>query len=275
MNKKTPFFLLVFAIIFIFSQGCKKDDTVSAPQIKSDEVNDIPASVIHINDDKKYVLIGPDKETLAFKMALGVIVVLAPNERTDELDVFLKKVYEILPKRYVMAQLIPPGHSDDKDYLWPTRKRKTQQEFTTEEFVNDVISDLSTRFRLNSDRIFTFSWGQAGLAGYSVSLQRQNLVKGSFIAMAAFDEKLLPNLENAKGHCYYIYHCPEDKVYPFNEAQIAQKKLIQNKAKIAQLVTYEGGFGWRGDFLNDIRKGIRWLEIASIAQPRVTALAEN
>jgi predicted esterase len=75
---------------------------------------------------------------------------------------------------------------------------------------------------------------------------------------------LLPPLETAKGQAYYLYHSPDDRVCPYRMAQRAARDLERNEAKV-QLMTYEGGHGWRGPLYDHIREGIEWLEKNSAA----------
>jgi predicted esterase len=77
--------------------------------------------------------------------------------------------------------------------------------------------------------------------------------------MSVFNPEFLPPLKGAKGHAYYLYHSEEDGVCPYRMAEEAKNSLTENGAKV-RLETYEGGHGWRGDFYDDIRKGVEWLE---------------
>ena len=78
--------------------------------------------------------------------------------------------------------------------------------------------------------------------------------------MSVFNPKFLPPLEGAKGHAYYLYHSPEDRVCPYRMAEQAKNSLADNGAKV-RLETYQGGHGWRPNVVyNDIRHGVEWLE---------------
>lgn len=77
--------------------------------------------------------------------------------------------------------------------------------------------------------------------------------------MSVFKPDLLPPLEKAKGHAYFLYHSPDDRVCPFRMAEQAEKDLKKNGA-VVKLMTYQGGHGWRGDLYDNIRDGIEWLE---------------
>ncbi len=84
-------------------------------------------------------------------------------------------------------------------------------------------------------------------------------ITGSLIAGSVFRPWLLPPLDAAKEHVYYLYHSPDDSVCPFRMAEAAQKALEENGAKV-KLATYEGGHGWKGRVYVDIREGIQWLK---------------
>ena len=76
--------------------------------------------------------------------------------------------------------------------------------------------------------------------------------------MSVFKPGELPALEHAAGHAYFILHSPQDFI-PIRMAEEARDALGRNGAAV-ELVTYEGGHGWRGDVYGNIRRGIRWLE---------------
>jgi predicted esterase len=75
---------------------------------------------------------------------------------------------------------------------------------------------------------------------------------------------LLPPLEKSKGHAYYLYHSPDDRVCPYRMVERAVKDLKKNGARV-ELKTYAGGHGWRGGLYDHIRQGIEWLDKNSSA----------
>jgi predicted esterase len=84
-------------------------------------------------------------------------------------------------------------------------------------------------------------------------------VAGSLVAMSVFHPDSLPALTAAKDRAFYIYHCPQDQVCPFADAEAAKKSLTENGAKV-KLATYPGGHGWTGPVYPDLRQGFAWLE---------------
>jgi autotransporter-associated beta strand protein len=151
--------------------------------------------------------------------------------------------------------------TDGQEIVWPiagNKKAVKDAKFTTEEFVEAVIDDVAGKHKLDPQRVFTLTWSSSGPAAYAVSFSSKK-VTGSLVAMSVFRPDWLPDLKSAKGHAYYLYHSPDDRVCPYRMAQQAEKDLTQAGAKV-KLVDYEGGHGWRGPLYDDIRAGIEWLE---------------
>jgi predicted esterase len=149
--------------------------------------------------------------------------------------------------------------SEKQQIVWPTAKLHEEgMKFSTEEFIDAVIKDVDSKHKLDPARIFTLSWSSSGPAAYAISLTSKK-VTGSFIAMSVFKPALLPSLDKAKGHGYFLFHSPDDRVCPYRMAEQAVKDLEKNGAT-AKLETYEGGHGWRGGLYDHMREGIEWLE---------------
>ena len=130
--------------------------------------------------------------------------------------------------------------------------------FGTEEFVAAVVKDVAKRQPIDRGRVFTLAWSSSGPAAYAASLSSDRIT-GSFIAMSVFKPGLLPPLEKAKGHAYFLYHSPDDRVCPFRMAEQAARDLKKSGATVT-LATYDGGHGWRGGLYDQMREGLQWLE---------------
>jgi len=230
-----------------------------------DDVADVPSQNLLVNrdKDKRYFLIGPGTKTP--KGGFGLIVVLPGGDGGANFHAFVKRIYKhALPKNYLVVQPVAVKWTPPQKITWPTAKNKVAaQKFSTEKLVRDVIVDVSKRHKLDRKRIFSLSWSSGGPAAYAVSLQKQRLVRGSFVAMSVFQPKQLPSLKSANKHAYYLLHSPTDGRCPFPMAQNAESLLKQNGAR-TQLVTYRGGHGWKGNVYGQIKDGIRWLEANSI-----------
>jgi predicted esterase len=173
----------------------------------------------------------------------------------------VKRIYKnALSDGYLAAQPIAIKWTPGQKIVWPTKTNSVaKMKFSTEEFVDAVIEEVAKKHKLDRARVFTLSWSSSGPAAYAVSLRNKNHVKGSFVAMSVFNPRFLPPLKEAKGHAYYLYHSPDDRVCPYRMAEQAKTRLAENGAKV-RLDTYEGGHGWRGDLYNDIREGVERLE---------------
>ena len=162
---------------------------------------------------------------------------------------------------YVVAQLISVKWTPKQSIIWPTEGSDVKgAKFTTEDFLSAVISDLEKTHEIDLDpeHIYTLSWSSSGPAAYAASLSVDR-IKGSFVAMSVFKERAMKPMRRAKGHRYYIYHSPGDKVCPLGLAEQARDSLRKAGADV-EFATYAGGHGWHGDIFGAIRTGIAWLE---------------
>src|SRR5262245_46816464 len=225
--------------------------------------DDVPSETLKAggDDQKQYFLIGASKDRKVPKEGFGLVVIMPGGDGSDEFHPFVKRLYEkALPDGYLAAQPIAVKWTEDQDIVWPSGKLKVEKmKFTTEEFVAAVIADVGKAHKLDPARTFTLTWSSSGPAAYAISLQEKPIVAGSLIAMSVFKPNWLPDLKAAKGHAYYLYHSPDDRVCPFWMAESAAKELKDAGAK-TNLVKYEGGHGWQGDTFADVRAGIEWLE---------------
>jgi predicted esterase len=227
-----------------------------------DDIADVPSEDLHADKDenKRYFLIGPGKDSQQPKEGYGLVVILPGGAGNADFQPFVKRIYKhAIPEGYLVAQPVAVKWTDKQVIVWPTEKNPAEEmKFSTEAFVSAVIKEIAAKHKIDSKKVFTLSWSSSGPAAYAVSL-KDKTVTGSFIAMSVFKPKLLPPLEKAKGHAYYLFHSPEDKVCPYRMAEQAAKDLEANQAKV-KLTTYEGGHGWRGELYENIRQGIEWLE---------------
>jgi predicted esterase len=236
---------------------------VNAQRLPSqDDVADISSEDLRVNKDesKRYFLIGPQKGVQAPKEGYGLVVVLPGGPGGADFHPFVKRIYKhAVPEGYLVAQPVAVKWTEQQPIVWPTAKNRAEEmKFSTEEFVDAVIKDVTGRRKVNPERVFTLSWSSSGPAAYAVSLTSQK-VTGSFIAMSVFKPDLLPALKKAKGHGYFLYHSPDDRVCPFRMAEQAVKDLEKSGATV-KLATYEDGHGWRAGLYEDIRAGVEWLE---------------
>jgi predicted esterase len=166
-----------------------------------------------------------------------------------------------LPEGYQTVQLVAPvwDAQQAKELVWPTDKLKTRSvKFSTLDFFLAVRAEVEKSQKIDPRYVFTLTWSSSGTNGYLLSLTLKAGVTGSFVAMSVFHPQELPSLQAAKGKPYYIYHSPMDFI-PFAQAEAARDALKKAGASV-ELVSYNGGHGWTGETMPDIRKGITWLE---------------
>jgi predicted esterase len=250
-----PLRSLAFASLLVFLYPCQR-------LVAQDDVADIASTDLRADKDenKRYFLVGPQKNATEPKNGYGLLVVLPGGDGSADFHPFVKRIYKnSVPEGYLLAQPVAVKWTEEQEIVWPTSKNRVERmKFSTEDFVDAVIKDTCSKHKLDPERIFTLTWSSSGPAAYAVSLTSKQ-VTGSFIAMSVFKPDLLPSLDQAKGHGYFLYHSPDDQVCPFGMAEQAVKDLEKCGAKV-KLTTYEGGHGWRGGLYDHIREGVQWLE---------------
>lgn len=231
-----------------------------------DDVADVPSEKLQADSDpnKTYFLIYPRKAAKQPPEGFKLLVVLPGGDGSENFHPFVKRIYKYaLPEGYLVAQPVAVKWTPNQQIVWPQKENKVpEMKFSTEEFIESVTADIKRKHPINGKHIFTLSWSSGGPAAYAASLQPEKSVTGSYVAMSVFNKKYLPPLTNAKGHCYYIEHSPDDKVCPFWMAKTAQKELSRHGAQV-KFSAYPGGHGWRGNVYGRIRKGITWLETST------------
>ena len=247
-----------FAVIVVMLVAFWCDQPLAA----QDDVADIISRELRVGEDenKRYFLIEPEKSRAIPEQGYGLVVVLPGGDGSAEFHPFVKRIFKnAVPAGYLLAQPIAVKWTENQQVVWPTKKnRAPKMQFATEDFVGAVITDVAEKHKLDPARVFTLTWSSSGPAAYAVSLSGGK-VTGSFIAMSVFKPDLLPSLQKAKGHGYYLYHSPDDKVCPFRMAERAAKDLEKNGASV-KLTSYDGGHGWQGPVFDEIRQGLEWLE---------------
>lgn len=235
----------------------------SAQEAKANEFIDVPARECAAggDKDKRYFLIGPRVGADVPADGCSVLLVLPGGDGGEAFHTFVKRVFKhSVPEGYVVAQLVAHKWNADQKIVWPSKKdRVAGARFSTEEFIEAVVADVSRQMRVNKQRVFQLAWSSGGPAAYAASLQPDRVVSASYIAMSVFLPRLLPPLTGARGHAYYIEHSREDRVCVFDFAERAEKYLSAQGA-IVKLTTYEGGHGWHGAVYERIRAGIEWME---------------
>lgn len=238
--------------------------TLTSADEPADDVADVKSQDLRAGGDehKRYFLIGaPEGNAKAPAEGYGLVLVMPGGDGSADFQPFVKRIHKnvLAAEKYITAELVSKKWTADQQIIWPTAKSKVaEMKFTTEELVETVAEDVARRHKLNPRRIFTLSWSSGGPAAYAVSLRPKRIVAGSFIAMSVFYPEGLV-LSKAKGHRYYLYHSPDDKVCAFNMAEKARDELRKQGAA-TELRTYDGGHGWFGDTFGELKTGFRWLE---------------
>ncbi len=230
------------------------------------EADEAPTEDLRAGGDanKRYFLTGSAPGSAAPAGGWGLVLVLPGGDGSAEFQPFVRNIWKsVLKDRYLVAQLVAvewtPGQFNR--VVWPTGKLKAEgMKFTTEEFAEAVVAEVTKKHKIDRKRVFTLGWSSGGPPSYLISLREKKVVTGSFVAMSVFHQATLKDmLPRAKGHAYFLYHSPDDQVCPMALANQAVQALKSSGAAV-ELKTYAGGHGWRGDTMADLRAGFDWLE---------------
>ncbi len=218
---------------------------------------------------KRYVLIGPMSQTEP-KEGYRLLVVLPGGDGSAAFRPFVTRIAaQALSGDFLIAQLVAPKWDARQQIVWPTEKsRVAKMEFTTEQFIDAVVAEVSQSKKIDKRRVFALGWSSSGPAVYSAAMRARTPIAGAFVAMSVFKPLDLPPARNAKGRAFYILHSPQDFI-PMRLAENATLVLSKAGAKVT-LATYRGGHGWHSDVFGEIHQGVRWLE-ANVAGSQATS----
>lgn len=231
----------------------------------AEDVAEIPMTDVTLAQHRKmrYALLGPlegqEKPAEGWKL----LVVMPGGDGSIGFHSFVRRILKHgLPEGYVVAHLVAPIWSGEqaRSVVWPTEAHQLERvEFSTEEFVDAVITDVKERMEVDAESVFSLAWSSSGPAAYSAALAAESQVTGSLIAMSVYKPALLPADAVAQGRSFYLLQSPDDQVTPFRFAEEAERDLSARGARVT-VHSYAGGHGWRGPVYEWIRTGVEWLE---------------
>jgi len=228
-----------------------------------EDVADILSEEIKIAGDKqkKYFLHISKNETTAPKSSYRLLVVLPGGDGGEEFQTFVKRILKFgLPPGYLVAQAIAPKWTKAQKIVWPTRKICVEkQQFSTEEFIEAIVTDVRKRKKVDDRSIFCMGWSSSGPAVYAIALQERTQCIGFFVTMSVFKPENLPFLGNARQRIFYIEHSPDDQICPYWMAENARDDLQKSGAQV-KFKSYKGGHGWVGNVYKRITAGVKWLQ---------------
>lgn len=236
------------------------------------DVADVPIADLRAggDDKKRYLLIGGGApKTKTPPGGYRLLVVLPGGDGSADFSPFVRRVWKrALGPNYLVAELVAPRWDARQmnEVVWPTTTNPWPgMVFGTEEFVAAVVRDVGRQYRVDPRYTFALGWASGGPPVYAASLRPAGPLSGSFVAMSVFSPSWLPPLKNARGHAYFVLHPSGAPIVPPRVAARAVKTLRANGAR-AELVFYDGGYGWRGDVYAQIRRGVAWLEKNHVVQ---------
>ncbi len=213
------------------------------------------------DDLKRYILIGPRAGAAEPADGWRLLLVLPGGDGSAEFHPFVRNIAkQTLPDGYLVAQLVAPTWRSDEDRIvWPTKGLPDDKmKFSTEDFIAAVAQDVAAKKKIDRGHVYALGWSSGGPPVYASSVTEGTPLTGAFVAMSVYKPDQMPPLAGAKGKAYYLLHSPQDVIkMRFPEAA---KEDLTGAGATVELRTYEGGHGWHGDALGNIRRGVEWLD---------------
>jgi len=234
----------------------------STPALQSDAPK--PAEFV-VGEDRqqRYLLHGLSEGAKAPPKGWRLLVVMPGGDGSAEFAPFVGRIREnALGSDWLIAQIVAPRWDDEQaeQLIWPTQRNPwAGMEFSCEELFEAVVDDVGKQCALDERYLFTLAWSSSGMLAYTLGLEKETRVTGSFIAMSVYKPDQLPSRKAAKGRGFYLLHSPEDQVCPPSMAEQALADLEKAGAQV-ELATYAGGHGWHGDVFGELRRGVQFLE---------------
>lgn len=224
---------------------------------------------------KRYLLHGLADDAKAPPKGWRLLVVMPGGTGSADFAPFVGRIRQnALSDDWLVAQIVAPVWDEEqaRKNVWPTKLNPwPSMKFRCEELFDEVVADLREKLELDELFLFTFTWSSSGTLAYTLALEPEHGVTGSFVAMSVFRPEWLPSLKTAKDQRFYILHSPEDERCAFELAEKARDELSEADA-LVEFATFAGGHAWTGDVYGMQRRGLSWLESqAEKAKPRKRA----
>ena len=205
-----------------------------------------------VNGKTRYVISQPlpDKPSeapvIAAEKKPGLLVVLTDSMENSEAQKtrWQEVAAQAFDGKYLIALARSPQTAPKQNPLWPLRpnqnlneKNGPDRELNTENFVSEIVRDVTAKYPLRPDRIFLAGLGSGGSAAYACSLESQTPFHGFLLIDAPFRASQLPPLASAKNRRYYLLHHRQNSKTPFFIASAAQSALTK-AGGLVQLTEY-------------------------------------
>ena len=160
-------------------------DKPGKAQDPAEDIADVPSQDLKAGGDadKRYFLIGPRKDAKEPEGGYNLLVVLPGGDGSADFHPFIKRIFKhALNERYLVAELVAVDWTggDVNRVVWPTAKLRTPKaKFTTEDFIEAVVADVTGKHKVNRGRIFDLTWSSSGPAAYAASLAPKKSVTAS------------------------------------------------------------------------------------------------
>jgi hypothetical protein len=156
------------------------------------------------NPQKKYFLLRHKLEAAQSPKEFGLLLILPGGPGSADFLPFCANILTAVgtPPDVVVAELVAPVWKkvDASTVVWPSKAFPVKEaRFTTEQFVEDVIKDVSKTVKVHDGWIFMLGWSSSGHVLYSTAIENPK-VRGFFVAMSRFRPEWFHDLNRARGN---------------------------------------------------------------------------
>lgn len=251
MKRRTGF-IIALGLAAWLSHASKGQDDLSSVSSEQRTVDG--------NPNQTYFLIDAAPEAAAPESGYGLLFVLPGGSGSAEFNPFVQRIAKhAAPPGFLVVQLVAPVWRENPPVVWPTQHLPDEsQQFTTEEFVSDVLEDVGDIRHVDDSRLLLMGWSSSGPVVYSMLCAPDTPFDGFYVSMSVFKPLLMPPIAAAAGRRIFIEHSPDDRICPFRLAEQARDALTEVGA-IVHFETTAGGHGWRGAIYPRMRKAFEFL----------------
>lgn len=166
---------------------------------------------------------------------LGVLVVLTRDGRpSGAVQDWLRLSSNLFQNKFLVVMPEATRWSNEQKEVWiPKAKMATVKDakFATEEFLEEIIKDVSGKYLVNPKKIILLGQVESGAMAYTAALATKSPFSGFCIFNSPFKSTELPPLKNAKGRSFLLQYSDASTV-PLIMVAAAQKVLTENGAKV-------------------------------------------
>src|SRR5690606_22033625 len=156
----------------------------------------------------------PGADARAPERGFALLLVMPGGGGGADFAPFVGRIREhALSPEWIVAQVVAPAWNatQAEENVWPTRRNPADGALVpSEEIVARVLADGKPRAAVDPKRVYALAWSSSGTLAYTLALEGEVELAGTFVAMSVYKPEILPSLRGARRKAFYLLHSPED-----------------------------------------------------------------